>query len=138
MNIKGLIHKDVEKATDLCMWVIQSSAKSETTPVDYNSGHFLDKYGNINIVAGQMTDKYTLHGLGRKIYLVPQKNNGKLTGYQYNFCFIQEGQFKNGLLNGFGRCIYSNKMYEIGWYLTDVISGYCRVRYDNDQSFTGL
>jgi len=76
----------------------------------------------IYIRQGQLTQEEErdsarrLNGLGRKIRLVPQVHpkSGK-KGYDPNFCYLQEGQFKDDELSGFGRRLWSNGHQFIGW-----------------------
>jgi len=66
-----------------------------------------------------------LHGIGRKMWVC-----------QYGEGSVTEGQFKNGMLEGFGRYIkvstriYQNDaltggmMYEVGYWKSGVLHGY--------------
>ena len=76
----------------------------------------------IYIRQGQLTQEQErdsarkLNGIGRKIRLIPKYNakTGRRTGFDMNFCYLQEGQFENDELNGFGRKQYSNGHQFIG------------------------
>jgi hypothetical protein len=61
-----------------------------------------------------MSDNKKLHGLGRKIEL------GKASG------ILQEGQFRNNELNGFGRCISSDSTMAIGFFKNGLLHGFAR------------
>ena len=67
-----------------------------------------DAKGKINI--------FKLNGLGRKIRLcqVYHSENDK-HDFDRNLCYVQEGQFENDELNGFGRKLFSNGHSFIGW-----------------------
>ena len=44
-------------------------------------------------------------------------------GYQ-NACYIDEGQFQNGILNGFGKRVFADGQYSIGWFEDYSLHGY--------------
>jgi hypothetical protein len=71
-----MIQNNLDRVTYVPMWAIKNSVKCESTPIFFKTAHFYDKYGNTSIVSGQIQDKNTLNGLGRKIYLVPDKDRG--------------------------------------------------------------
>lgn len=62
-----------------------------------------------------------MNGLGRKIRLIELPNpfedqqEFEYHLFDYNYCYLQEGQFVDDELNGFGRKIFSNRFQFIGW-----------------------
>ena len=53
-------------------------------------------------------------------------------------CYLQEGQFKNDELDGFGRKYYGSKYQFIGWMNNAKLHGYCQLIYSNGMVKEGL
>ena len=58
-------------------------------------------YDKVWFMCGQVNDLGTAHGIARMIY-----EDGTV---------IREGQFDNGFLSGYGRCIYATGYYIGDW-----------------------
>jgi len=63
------------------------------------------------------------HGLGRDIILKtnfwkgPQVTKNNIASFEQSQCFIKEGQYENGNLQGFGRCMgMDGNSYSIGFF----------------------
>ena len=51
---------------------------------------------------------------------------------------IYEGQFENDVLNGFGRRIWSDGHYKVGWYRNNQLHGYGKKVLSSGVSFEGF
>lgn len=76
--------------------------------------HCVDKHC---IYVGQIDEKNQLNGLGRKIYL-----GGR----------IEEGNFNDNKLNGFGRIMEDNKTDVIGHWKDEMLRGFCKRTLNGD------
>ena len=54
------------------------------------------------------------------------------------FGYIEEGQFKNGLLDGFGRRLATNNNRAIGWWKSSHLHGYCKRTDEEGDDLEGL
>ena len=113
-------------------WFVNRDKNNHISP--FKSALHEDATGKIRIIAGQISDiDGKLNGLGRKICLVPQKNeNNKIIGYKEEDCNIQEGFFEEGILYGFSRTIHSDGDYDIGWNKNGGSHGYCKTCYEGE------
>lgn len=67
---------------------------------------------------GQIDTVDTLDGIGRKITLLPLGyHQSKIVDFKADYSYVEEGEFAKDFLNStFGRKIYFNGKYIIGWF----------------------
>lgn len=81
----------------------------------------------------------SLNGLGRKIKLQPLPNKDNIiVGIDDANTYMQEGQFANDLLEGFGRRVYASGESYLGWLTLSHLNGYAELRKTNGVLERGL
>jgi len=84
-----------------------------------------DMSGNFIIRSGQLSDNgKKLNGLGRKIKLNQVSAPNCVSYFNEEKSFIIEGQFKDDVLDGFGRVTFKDQVHSIGFHRDFFLHGY--------------
>ena len=77
-------------------------------------------------------DSYQVRQVLQSSSSLIQPGQVELPKLEYDFlkAEISEGQYIDSALNGFGRCIYANGDFCIGWFKNDQAYGYVKAFYD--------
>ena len=137
LNFENLLNKTilvlhVEKDGLLRKFQIDQCTKCETEKFfDGDKNEVKQMVDAIYFRYGQLRDSgdndMVNEGVGRKMRLWPEYkdfNQTEICTYECKLCYIEEGQFKNDILNGFGRKIYGTGKIEQGWFKDGKLHGY--------------